>query len=113
MSTFTIDENIPILVEFKPAAGVVRTALSPADLAEQSRKALDAAMNTIHAMARRVNDTIGAIKISERPTTVEVDFGLVLTADANALVASASTEASFNVKLTWVRKETHELPEMD
>jgi hypothetical protein len=112
MSTFTIDEHAPILVEFKPAAGVVRTALSPADLAEQSRKALDAAMNTIHAMAERVNATIAAI--SDRPNKVEVEFGLKLDAQAGALVASASTEAGFNVKLTWERKEPPSaLPEID
>ena len=115
MPTFTIDENAPILVEFAPVAGVVRTALptSPAALAEQSRKALDAAMNTIHGMARRVNDTISQIKLAERPTTVEVEFGLKLTADAGVLVATAGTEASFNVKLTWERREARELPAMD
>jgi hypothetical protein len=103
MPTFTIDEHAPILVEFAPAPGVVRTALSPADLAEQSSKALDSAMNTIHAVAQRVTATINSI--SERPSTVEVDFGLKLTAGAGALVASASTEASFLVKLTWTHKE--------
>jgi len=103
MPTFTIDEHAPILVEFAPAPGVVRTALSPADLAEQSSKALDSAMNTIHAVAQRVTATINSI--SERPSTVEVDFGLKLTAGAGALVASASTEASFIVKLTWERKD--------
>lgn len=113
MPTFTIDENAPILVEFKSTTGVVRTAISPADLAAQSEKALQSAMNTIHAMARRVNDTISAIKISERPTTVEVDFGLVLTAEAGAFVASASTAASFNVKLTWERREPKSAREVD
>lgn len=105
MSTFTIDENIPILVEFAPAPGVVRTALptSPAELAEQSEKAIESAMSTIVAMSRRVTATINSI--SERPSTVEVDFGLKLTAGAGALVASASTEASFIVKLTWAREE--------
>ena len=105
MPTFTIDEHAPILVEFAPAPGVTRTALqtSPADLAEQSRKALDSAMSTIHAVAQRVTATIDAI--SDRPSTVEVDFGLKLTAGAGALIASASTEASFIVKMTWTHKE--------
>jgi hypothetical protein len=60
-------------------------------------------MSTIRAMAERVTATINSI--SERPSTVEVDFGLKLTAAAGALVASASTEASFLVKLTWTHKE--------
>jgi len=106
MPTFTIDENAPILVDLTPAPGaVMRTALptSPADLAAQSEKAIASAMNTIHAVAQRVTATINSI--SERPSTVEVDFGLKLTANAGALVASASTEASFIVKLTWTHKE--------
>jgi len=61
MPTFTIDENTPILVEFKPAAGVVRTAISPAELVEQSRKALDSAMITIQAIAQRAAKTVDAI----------------------------------------------------
>ena len=103
MPTFTIDEHAPILVEFAPAPGVMRTALSPADLTAQSEKAIASAMSTIHAVAQRVTATINAI--SERPSTVEVDFGLKLTAGADALVAKASTEASFIVKLTWTHKE--------
>ena len=104
MSTFTIDEGAPILVEFAPAPGVTRTALpTPADLAQQSEKAIESAMSTIVAMTRRVTATMNAI--SERPSTVEVDFGLKLTANAGALVASASTEASFIVKLTWKHEE--------
>jgi hypothetical protein len=50
----------------------------------------------------------------ERPSKVEVDFGLVLTAEAGALVASASTAASFNVKLTWERQlPPATMPEID
>ena len=115
MPTFTIDEHAPILVEFAPAptrgGEVMRTALpsSPADLAQQSEKAIDSAMSTIHAVAQRVTATIDAI--SDRPSTVEVDFGLKLTAGAGALVASASTEASFIVKLTWTHKEPKPAPQ--
>ena len=85
-------------------AGVQRTALprSPAELAEQSAKALDAAMNTIHAMAKRVITTIDAL--TERPSKIEVDFALTLDATAGALIAAARTEASFEVKLTWERE---------
>jgi hypothetical protein len=115
MPTFTIDENAPILIEIKPAAGtVMRTALTPQDIAAQSEKALQSAMNAIHAMARRVNDTISQIKLAERPSTVEVDFALKVTAEASAIIAQTGTEASFNVKLTWVRlPEKPALPAMD
>ena len=40
----------------------------------------------------------------ERPTTVELEFGIKLDAEAGALVARAGAEASFNVKLIWQRE---------
>lgn len=110
MSTFTIDESAPILVDFTPAPSVVRTALPPTDLAQQSEKALDAAMNTIHGMARRVSASINAL--SGRPTKVEVESGLKLDAQAGALVAQARTEAGFNVTLTWERQQPCRLPRL-
>ncbi len=108
MPMFTIDENEPILVELTPGPGyrggettrgLEKVASLPDEVVERSEKALASAMNAIHNMARRVKTTIDAI--SDRPDTVEVTFGLKLTAGAGALIASAETEASINVKLGW------------
>jgi hypothetical protein len=112
MSTFVVDEGAPILVEFAPKPGLREVSLSPADLAEKSAKALDSAMNTIHQMARRVAATAKSLSIAERPSQIEVEFGLKLDAAAGAVVAQASTEASFNVKLTWEREETKRAPRL-
>ncbi len=117
MSTFTIDENAPILIDFtSPPAqrrgdqpGLRRASLSPADLAAQSTKALDSAMNAIHHMARRVIATIDAL--SDRPSQVEVAFGLTLDSEAGALIAKAGMEASINVTLTWEREKTGQAPD--
>jgi hypothetical protein len=117
MQTFTIDEDAPILVEFAPRApqpGLQETmrgwppspAAAVAAVAEQSAQALDSAMSAIHNMARRVSATVKSLPIAERPSQIEVEFGLKLDAAAGAVVAQASAEASFTVKLTWERKET-------
>jgi len=116
MTTFVIDDDAPILVEFTPRApqpgtqevmrGWPATPAAPiANIAEQSAKAIDSAMNTIRGMARRVSETVKSLPIAERPSQIEVEFGLKLDAQAGAVVAQASTEASFNVTLTWERKE--------
>jgi hypothetical protein len=116
MPTFVIDEDAPILVEFTrraPQAGAQEVmrgwppspAAAVANVAEQSAKAIDSAMSTIHNMARRVSATAKSLPIAERPSQIEVEFGLKLDAAAGAVVAQASTEASFTVKLTWERKE--------
>ena len=113
MPTFTMDDDAPILVEFAPRApqpGLQETmrgwpSAPVGDIAEQSAKALNTAMNTIHNMARRVSDTIKALPMAERPSQIEVEFGLKLDAAAGAVIAQAGTEASFTVKLMWERRE--------
>lgn len=102
MSTeFTTDEGEPILVQFSEARGMQPVSLSGEDLAEKSAEALNKAMGTIREMADRVVGTIQDIKPTERPVQVEVEFGLTLDAEAGALIAKVSTQASFNVKLVW------------
>jgi hypothetical protein len=100
MPTFVINNDAPVLVEFAPRPGVQQVALTPADMAEKSEKALDSAMNTIHQMAGRVSAALDTLA-EHRPNEVEVEFGLKLDAEAGALIAKAGIEASVNVKLTW------------
>ena len=107
MSVPTIDEDTPMLVEFAPQPGVRGIGrLSPADLANKSAEAVEAAMGTIKAMARRIS----ALR-AEMPhefTRIEIDFGIKLDAEAGALLAKAGGEASLNVTLTWERAEQAE-----
>jgi hypothetical protein len=85
---------------------MVANALAAVEnITEQSAKAIDSAMNTIHNMARRVSATAKSLPLAERPSQIEVEFGLKLDAAAGAVVAQAGVEASLNVKLTWERKE--------
>jgi hypothetical protein len=105
-TTFKIDENAPVVVEFTPRPGVQQVALRPAEVVKKSAEALDSAMNTIHSMARRVVATVEAL--ADPPSQVEVEFGLKLTADAGAIIAKAGTESTIGVKLSWERKTSDE-----
>lgn len=102
MQQFTIDESAPILVELYSRPGLQAVSLSPESLVDKSTKALDSAMNTIHNMARRVNATVESL--AERPTHIEVEFGLKLDAESGAIIAKAGLEASLSVKLIWDRQ---------
>ncbi len=103
MSTFEIDENEPILVETTPQAGMKQVSLSPAEVAQKSKEAVDSAMNTIHQMAQRVVVTVDTL--ANRPSEVEVEFSLKLNAEVGkAIIAKATAEGSMKVKLTWKRK---------
>ncbi len=100
------DEQDIILVDLGPTAGVRGVArISTADLAEKSAELVDKAMGTIRGMSKKVVETVQSIKISERPSTVEVEFGIKLDAEAGALLAKASAETSINVTLTWEHKD--------
>lgn len=90
-----------ILVEFEPRPGLRQVSFTPENLAEKSAQALDKAMTTIRLMGQRVTDTVKRINVADRPTKVELEFGLKFDAEAGALVAKASTEAAFKVVLTW------------
>ena len=103
---FTIDTGEDqILVEFAPlqTSGVrqVSLAIGPQELAGKSARALDKAMSTIHQMGNRVTKTIKSIEVVDRPTKVELEFGIKLDAEAGAYIAKVSTEAGFKVTLTW------------
>jgi hypothetical protein len=99
LTKFVPDPNAPILIEFKPSPGMRWVSLEGPDLERQSEKAIKNAMNTIYNTARQVTDTIDALDL--KPSSVEVGFGITLTAETNALIAKGGIEAAFNVTLTW------------
>ena len=105
MTTTQIEnDDEVILVELTPTAGVRSVSISPTDMLEKSKEAMDHAMKSIRGMAKKTVRTIKEIPISERPTTISVEFGLKLNAEGNAVVAKAGMEATLNVTMTWEHK---------
>ena len=106
MTTTQIEaDDEVILVELTPVAGVRSVSVSTTDMLEKSKEAIDHAMKSMQGMAKKTVRAIKKIPISERPHTVEVSFGLKLTAEGNAVLAKAGAETSLNVTMTWNRKE--------
>ncbi|HEY9799692.1 MAG TPA: CU044_2847 family protein [Leptolyngbyaceae cyanobacterium] len=99
-----VDEPV-IIVEFAPTAGVRGVSLTPADIAQESAKALDKAMLTIRQMAKKTMDTIDTL--SNKPSEVELEFGIKLNTEAGAIIAKTAGEASLKVKLLWERKDSN------
>jgi hypothetical protein len=101
MTTMQIeDEDDVILVDLQPVAGMRQVSLNSNDLVEKSKEAIDHAMKSMQGMAKKTVRAIKKIPVSERPHTVEVSFGLKLTAEGGALVAKAGVEAAINVTMT-------------
>jgi hypothetical protein len=102
MSTANIDERPVVLVELKPKPGVQQVARTPVELAELSAKALANAMSTVQGMAVWVSTTMD--DLAGNPDAVEVEFGITLNVEGQALVAKAGTEAAISVTLKWQRQ---------
>jgi len=101
-----MSEQDVILVDLGPAPGVRGVAVfSVDDLRERSAKAVENAMGTIRAMSEKVVGSLKQIKVSERPTKVEVEFGIKLNAEGDALVAKVGAETAVTVTLTWEHKD--------
>jgi len=94
------DEEV-ILVELTPVAGVRSVSISPTDMLEKSKEAMNHAMKSISGMAKKTVKAVKEIPVSERPTMISVAFGLKLNAEGNAVVAKAGMEATLNVTMTW------------
>lgn len=106
---FTIHAGEPVLVQFEQH-GLQPVSRDDTRLAERSQQALESAMDTIKTMGKRIMATIKDIDKVDRPDEVEVEFGLVLEAEAGALIAKAKTQAAFTVKLKWTREKPEDEP---
>ncbi|MCQ3931053.1 MAG: hypothetical protein DPW16_11395 [Chloroflexi bacterium] len=96
-------DDVEILVELLGSGGVQDLSrINRKEFAERSAEALSNAMSTIREMAEYVVATMQSLNVVQRPDSIEINFGLKLTSDAKALVASASAEAQIGVKLIWV-----------
>ena len=106
MTTAKIEEEAEvILVDLQPVAGVRSVSIDPKDVIGKSKEAIDHAMKSMQGMAKKTVRAIKKIPISERPHTVEVSFGLKLTAEGNAVVVKGGMEAAISIKMTWNRQE--------
>ena len=111
----TDEPTFDILIDWSDEpAGVVKASvsvMSDKDL-QRMQDALERAMGTMKAMARRVADTVRELEGSVRPNEAEVEFGINLSAEAGALLAKASTEAQISVKLKWEIAQVEPKPEI-
>jgi Trypsin-co-occurring domain 1 len=100
-------DDTSILIDFPPPTeevpGSRRLRGLPDDLAQRSAEAIDKTFSTIKAMAERAVTSID--ELTNHPKQVEIEFGVKLDAEAGALIASTSVEASISVKLVWEREK--------
>lgn len=100
---FPLEEGGSVLVEVDDAAtgGPVTRGLRDQRVTESAQQSFEQAVSHVQPAA---NALMGRLReLADAPDEVVVEFGLQLSAEAGAFIASASSSATFTVSLTWRR----------
>jgi hypothetical protein len=101
---FPTEGDSPILVEVdepEPEGGMVQAA-RPGQISKASQ--------TFEAALERIKPAAGTIiaklrSLADPPDEIDVEFGLKLSVEAGAFIASTGTEANLKVRLNWKRRK--------
>src|SRR4051812_34872323 len=72
------------------------------DLTKAAMQSLESALEAIKPAAEELATTL--LSLARRPSAVEIQFGLKLSGEVGAIIASTSAEGNIGVKLTWDRE---------
>ena len=104
---FPSETGEPILVEVEDVGfgGETRRGLSASAVVDRAQTTFEDALEKARPMAsslvgklRAIGDTAG-----NPPDEVQVEFGIILSAEAGAVLAAASATANYKVTMTWKR----------
>src|ERR671910_3628186 len=105
---FPSDTGDPILVEVEGVglAGETRRGLSPSAVVERAQTSFEDALEKARPMASSLVGKLRAIgdAAGSPPDEGQGEFGIVLSAEAGAILASASAGANYTVTMTWKRQ---------
>lgn len=102
---FPLDHGGSVLVEVTdPASGpVMRGLRDTTALLQQADESFEAATAAIPLAARSLISRLRSIE--EPPDEIGIEFGVQLSAQTGAFIASVAAEANFTVSMTWRRAE--------
>lgn len=102
---FPLEDGSTVLVESDEpeSRGPVVRGVGLHEITETAEQTFEAALAKIRPVAAAV---IAKLRdLSDAPEQVAVEFGIKLGAKAGAFIASADTEATFKVTMTWKREQ--------
>jgi hypothetical protein len=100
---FPLQDGGSVLVQVdEAAAGPVTRGLGDRrTVTEQARHTFEDAISRVQPAAQSLISRLRAL--ADAPDEVGLEFGVELSAEAGAFIASASSTANFRVTLTWRR----------
>lgn len=98
---FPLNDGKSIILEVEEAyiGGDTIPVASAGEVVAKAKQTFENAMENIKPAAGVIITKLR--DISDPPDEIEVEFGINLSASAGAIVANASVEANYKVKLTW------------
>jgi hypothetical protein len=102
---FPLEAGGSIVLEVEspePEGGVMRAA-RPGEIAAKAAETFEAAVEKVKPAAAAIISKLRGL--SEPADEIAVEFGLKLSADAGAIIASTGAEANFKVALVWKREK--------
>jgi hypothetical protein len=102
---FPSDTGEPILVEVEDLglSGETRRGLSASAVVERAQTSFEDALDRVRPMATSLVGKLRTMSDAAAPEEVQVEFGIVLSAEAGAVLAAASAGANYKVTMTWKR----------
>lgn len=98
---FNIDGDQTVLIEvdepMEISGGLIPAGLDDSAVAVKASLSFEAAIAKVKPVARAIINQLNELKADE----VEVEFGLKLSMEAGAIIASGGVEANYTVKLKW------------
>lgn len=102
---FPLEDGNTVLMEVDsaPTAGSPTRGLGAREITTKATQTFEDALEKIRPAAEAVITKLRDLSVP--PEQIEVEFGIKLSADVSAYIASSSAEANFKVTLTWKRQE--------
>lgn len=99
---FPLEDGTTMLVEIDEPeqGGLVKASLS--EKIAKSQQTLEKSLEKVQPAAKFVIAQLR--KLNDSPDEIQVSFGLKLSADAGAVLASAGAEANYTVTLKWSKE---------
>ncbi len=100
---FPLEDGSCILVEIDdPELGGLTKASRAEGTVAKAQQTLEKSLDNVQPAAQHL--IMQLRKLHDTPDEIQVAFGLKLSAEAGAVLASASAEANYTVTLKWVRE---------
>lgn len=100
---FKTDSGADVVVEMDDRRPGSRPVSRADDALAQATETFDKALRNIHSAAE---SALRVFREGElRPDSVEIEFGVKLTAEAGAVIAKSAVEGHLVVKLSWAPGE--------